>query len=400
MSEFKCEVVKIEDVIRHPNADTLTICKIRGFNCITSDIEPGKQRYYPGSYVVYIPEAAVLPDYILKKMGFWDETNNKGTLSGSSGNRVKIIKLRGEYSQGIMLPVDVLPYNPDLCIHNDKEQTLFVAEGDDVSEFLNIHKYEPAIPAAMAGKVGRMFGHTQAYDIENIQNYPGVFGDGEEVVVTEKLHGTLCQLSFIKNPPEEAKPYLVNIEDKLWAFATSKGLAKGGLIQQNTEENKDNVYVKALIDFISNGTRVFHIMEMFRTEENLAQIFIFGEIFGPGIQSGFTYNKQKPTFKVFDIFVKDVEGKSTPLPDGLLENFCKAFALERVPVLYRGPFTMGKMIELRDGKTVEGQDKHIREGVVIRPVLEQEVRGLPCNRKQLKFVSPAYKMKEDDNAIQ
>jgi hypothetical protein len=44
---------------------------------------------------------------------------------------------------------------------------------------------------------------------------------------------------------------------------------------------------------------------------------------------------------------------------------------------------------------------HIREGIVIRPVIEstESIRGLHDGRKQVKFVSPAYKMTEDEDAI-
>lgn len=103
MADFQVRVVKIDEVIKHPNADSLTINRIGGYECISNLKEDGTPRYKAGDLVVYIPEAALLPEWMLQKMGFWDQ--GRGTLSGSRGNRVKAIRLRGIISQGILYPV-------------------------------------------------------------------------------------------------------------------------------------------------------------------------------------------------------------------------------------------------------------------------------------------------------
>ena len=399
MSDFRCEVVKIDDVVQHPNADRLKICKIRGFNCITSDLEDGSPRYKAGDYVVYAPEASILPDYLLKRLGFWDETNQCGTLSGSRKNRIKIIRLRGEYSQGIMYGVgrEFLAKNPPeytggLRLRGENDAFKVVEEGEDVSEFLGITKYEPAIPQQMQGVVGSLFGFTKSYDIESLQNYPHTFTEGEEVVVTEKLHGTLCQIGFVRGIPEEAKENCYDCGNGVYAFVTSKGLAKQGFIQKQLDSNKDNVYVKAFTKYFVETGLAKEIADILEEES----LYIFGEIMGPGIQSGYAYGKKAPEFRVFDI-----RDDNEYLDDAGLEEAVKIAGLTRVPVLYRGPFSMNQMLALRDGKTVEGNGSHIREGIVIRAAVEskEHVRGLHDGRKQVKFVSPAYKMKEDEEAF-
>ena len=105
MSTFEVKIVRIDSVEHHPDADRLSIIKIGGYNCISAKLEDGSHRYKAGDLAVYIPEAAVLPEWLLKKMGFWKEEENKGTLSGSKGNRVKCVKLRNQISQGILYPV-------------------------------------------------------------------------------------------------------------------------------------------------------------------------------------------------------------------------------------------------------------------------------------------------------
>ena len=393
MATFKCEVVKIDDVIRHPNADSLIICKIGGYDCISSDISPGVERYKKGDYVVYIPEGAVLPEWMLKQMGFWNEEKGIGMLSGKQGNRVKAIKLRGVVSQGVMYPIRIKAESgypgPILDTRNGVCDAVL---GQDVSEFLGITKYEPPVPIHMAGIVGSLFGYTKSYDIDSLQKTPDVFSDGENVVVTEKLHGTLCQIGLIRGLPEDKRGECLELSNDIWAYVTSKGLGKQGLIQKNTDENKDNIYVKVLQDLHKNNvlSRAVQSME----EKSIDRLYIFGEIFGAGVQSGYAYNKSSPTFKVFDVHAN---GQYLSAPD-IFQFLCEV-GLERVPVLYHGPYSYDKMVELRDGKSIEGDEKHIREGIVIRSEFEREYRGLPDNRAQVKFVSPDYLLKSTGEEI-
>jgi len=101
MSTFSVKVRKIE-ILPHPNADALELAQVDDYRCVVK-----KGQYKTGDLVVYIPEAAVVPEWILKQYNFWNEKENKGMLAGSLGNRVKAIKLRGELSTGIILPIQI-----------------------------------------------------------------------------------------------------------------------------------------------------------------------------------------------------------------------------------------------------------------------------------------------------
>src|SRR5208283_4488196 len=97
------KVVKIDNVEKHHDADRLTDVSIGGYKCISNLKDDGTWRYNTADLVVYIPEASVIPEWMLKKMGFWKD--DKGTLAGSKGDRCKAIRLRGIFSQGILYPV-------------------------------------------------------------------------------------------------------------------------------------------------------------------------------------------------------------------------------------------------------------------------------------------------------
>lgn len=399
MSEFEVKIVKIDDVIKHPNADKLTIVKIGGFNCISSYLDDGSLRYKAGDLVVYIPEAAVMPEWMLQKLDFWKD--GKGTLSGSQGNRVKAIKLRGVVSQGILYPVKSEQRgngDPDVDVVYNEPDTKIVLEGDDVAEFLNIIKYEPVIPPQMRGQVGSLFGYTKSYDVENIQKYTDVFEEGEEVVFTEKLHGTLVQIGFVSDLPEDKRGDTFDIGHGVHAYVTSKGLAKQGLIQKNSETNQDNVYVKMYKKHFEETGLGNKFAEGFSmvTNGKAWRLYFFGEIYGKGVQD-LGYGLNEPELKIFDVYMYNVDDNVGAFFGDLdLTNILIEFGLLRVPVLYKGPFSMETVEQFKTGNTVAGKNSHIREGIVIRPFEEKEYRGLPDNRKQLKAINPDYLLRKGE----
>jgi RNA ligase (TIGR02306 family) len=396
MSDFSVNVVKIDSVEDHPNADRLSLVKIAGYICIANKLEDGSARYKAGDLVVYIPEASLVPDWLLKKMNFWKEAEGKGTLHGSQGNRVRAIKLRGIVSQGIlyagnqtvMIGSLETPNKKTLDIKNDlinEEKVVF--EGSDVSEFLGIIKYEPPIPQTMRGDVVGKSEYALKYDFQNIQKYNRVFEPGEEVTVQEKIHGTLCCLAYI---PGMNNPELLDRE----FFASSKGLLAKGLYLKNNEANANNLYHRFLLSKNpKDDVPMQEILIKISKYVDGKPIYMFGELFGKGIQD-LTYGCEKATLRVFDIFV-GMPSVGRFLNHGELEYVLHEVAnLDRVPVLYVGPFSMEKMTELRDGNTyIDAKFNQIREGIVITPTIERENQW--TGRTKLKFVSPDYLLRKN-----
>ena len=81
----------IADIQPHPNADKLELAKVLGYTCIVE-----KDKYKVGDAVVLIQPDTVLPDKP------WAEVFKK------KGNRVKSCKLRGQWSFGIVMPIEIL----------------------------------------------------------------------------------------------------------------------------------------------------------------------------------------------------------------------------------------------------------------------------------------------------
>lgn len=351
MAEFEVNVIPVR-IEPHDNADALEIACIGGYRSVVR-----KGQFQTGDLVAYIPEQAVLPEALLVEMGL------EGRLAGAKRNRVKAIKLRGVLSQGLCYPA-----------RNGWE------EGQNVADLLGVEKYQPPVPSHMNGALyGAGFDRCMRYDIENIKKYPDVFVEGEAVVMAEKLHGTWTQLGVVSvEDADEVHGRLV---------VASKGVAAKGLaFIPNVEENAHNLYLR--------------VARMLDIEEKLSHfehsVFVLGETFGQGVQDldygASTRSDEVLGFRVFDVYVGR-PGHGHYLNDEALEDFCQTYGLARVPVLYRGPFSEAVLAEMTRGKeTISGEARHMREGVIVRPVEERVDDAL--GRVQLKSVSAQYLLRK------
>lgn len=185
MSEFKVEVVEINEILPIEGADRIERIKIKGYEVVSQ-----KGKYLQGDLAVYIPEAGIVPMWILEAYDF--------KLAGAEKNRVKAIKLRGVVSQGILIPLMQYETYPVQWRLVDGEGVAHAVEvGDDVADIVGVTKYEPEIPTHMAGNVWNAFGYTHRYDVENIKNYPDVLQEGELVTITRKIHGCASEDTLV-----------------------------------------------------------------------------------------------------------------------------------------------------------------------------------------------------------
>lgn len=383
MSEVNVPVVAIDAVFEHPNADRLSIVKIAGYNCVSAKREDGAPRYKAGDIVVYVPEGYVVPEWLLKRGGFWNEERNEGALGTSKKNVVKAIRLRSILSQGILFPVA----NGQFQLEDGAYANVNV--GDNVAALLGIEKYVVPIPLNMAGLVRQVSG-IMSFDFEDIKRVPVLFNADDEVWVSEKIHGTFSIIGMDTTLNEDE---LLNSN----LYASSKGMAKQGLafkdrnLTNSLEDgpcNLGNLYQQNLRSLVKDG--LVEWMEAIRAAHNAHKVQLFGEIYGAGVQD-LHYGAKQPEFRLFDIAV---DGNFLPY-----NEFTRALTysppMKQVPVLYHGPYDEDAIVKLRDGKTVVGGD-NIREGVVVRDVNNGWSQEF-CRRKIAKFVSPDYLLRKSKN---
>ncbi|MEV7024130.1 RNA ligase (ATP) [Kitasatospora sp. NPDC093558] len=333
-------------VLEHPNADALELAQVGLYRAVVA-----KGAYRTGDYAVYIPEQAVLPEELIAELGL------TGKLAGSRADRVKAVRLRGELSQGIVCRPASLA-GADLAAAAER--------GEDFAEALGIVKWQPPVPTSMNGEVVSAPDLLPWVDIENLKRYPDVFEPGEPVVLTEKLHGSCCLVTYTAATGE--------------VHVSSKGIGAQGFA---LAEDERNLYWRAV-----RAHRIPDVAARLAERLGAEWVGIFGEVFGAGVQDltyGASGRTELPGYAAFDV---------SAVVDGQLRWLSAAELLDGelplAPELWRGPFDPGTVLELAQGKeTVSGRELHLREGVVIRPVTERWSPRLG-GRAIAKVVSDAY----------
>ncbi len=381
MSSLIVEVCRIDDVFPHPNADRMAIARVKGWTvCIRHDPENGQSQFSVGDKCVYFPPDTVIPHGLSDRLGVTkylsplpkDVEGNRPDRS-----RIRVAKLRGYPSYGLIMACE--------------DQSWSV--GHNVADFYEAAKYEPPPVHSDGDKEKGHPAFHRYHDMENIRNFPDLFEDGEEVVITEKIHGMNCRLGLIREEDESG--------EQVWRWA-----AGSHDVRRKRVDAKGNVSV--FWECFSEEVKqlMIHLSGCGYAEDpdgqpikdgQGADIVVFGERFGAGVQKGYWYGLTAGTtsFRAFDITVNGAylgfEEKNV-----LFERF----GVPTVPVLYRGPFTFAKVEELASGPStvLEGEgvgddsQKVGREGVVVTSVVEgiAETPHKIHNRRQLKCISFEY----------
>lgn len=359
MSSFAVQVVRIQDLEPIEGADRIELARIGGYRSVVP-----KGDYVVGDFAIYIPEQAIVPQELLREIGL------EGRLAGKEKNRVKAVKLRGSLSQGIVCRPSVYFDRQDNLVED-----LFQKEAN-VQEALGISKWVPEVPANMAGEAYGEPNQIRWIDIENVKRFPDVFSTDEIVQVTEKIHGTaFCMTVDFDRGILPTAPQVT---------ITSKGMGSRGLALKPSERN---LYWRAEQRFgLARKVQEFvHRWELSTEPDLVRRVGLFGEVYGKGVQD-LHYGTESPEFACFDMFV-ETENNSGWFDYSSIRSLV---GVPMVPLLYTGPYDESYIWELASGQEcVSGQQANIREGVVVRPLLER-TSDILGGRAILKFVSDDY----------
>ena len=338
MSKCIVEVCKIERVMPHSNADALELCQIKGWQCVIP-----KGKYQAGSLVTYIPIDSLIP---LEHADKWNITKYLSVRTGPDApeppaGRVRCARLRGEPSFGVLIDVENSEW----------------AEGEDVKAYYGITKYIPPLKPTAGDALPPHPLLVEYTDVENLRNFPDVLTAGEEVVVTEKIHGTNCRIGLIEGE---------------W-------MAGSMSVRRKPPEEQEQ-WASSTYWFPLSLPPVRALLEEFGATNR--QVVLFGEVFGSKIQDLHYGYKGKLGFRAFDLLV---DGKYLN-PDDFLQA-CDRHGVETVPVLFRGEYDLNTVKLLSEGGTTL-DDAHIREGVVVKPVVERV--DPKVSRVAMKYIGDAY----------
>jgi len=355
MSKYKVEVCKVKDVVNHPNADRLDIVTVKGWKCIT-----GRDDFVIGDLVVFVPPDSLVTDKFVEKF-------NIAYLKGKGARkRVGTIKLRGEWSEGLVVPAE----------------DGWDVEGSDVAEHYNITKYEPVhftkYPKQSRrgdrymSEVKRRYAASfpKYTDIENVRNYPEILEDDELLFAVEKVHGTNFRAGWVKDVGFIAR-VLQKVGITKWKFLI--GSRNVILDDGSTTYYGENVYA--------------WIAKKYSLKTILPKgIIVYGEIYGKTlsggeIQKNYSYGAKEPEAVFFDIMKDD---KYLPL-----HGACALLDLLVLPIApVVGVYSVQEILDKHTISKSAIDDTTEREGLVIRPLKERTHPRL--GRVILKVISPAY----------
>lgn len=319
MERKLASIRKISDLSPIEGADKIELATIDGWKVVVAKDVNHKL----GDLIVYCEVDSFLP--IREEFEFLRKSSYKKMADGNEGFRLKTIKLRGQISQGLIVPLDVL------LKHGVSSDDVF--EGLDVTGTLGIVKYEPPIPAQLSGMVkGNFPSFLKKTDEERIQNLTKEYGiySLDKFYVTEKLDGSSVTYYVKDGVFGVCSRNLDLLEDEnnsMWKFAIESGL-------------RDRL--------VGLG-------------KNIA---IQGEIIGEGIQ-GNPYKRIGQTVKIFNGF--DID-KYDYLSLSELLDLTKIIEVKTVPILdlsFTLPDTIDELLLTAEGKSMLNI-KTEREGLVIR----------------------------------
>ncbi len=365
-STYKVPLTTIREVFPHPNAEKLEYVKCYDYNVIVQ-----KDKYKVGDVVIYVPIDSLLPQY-LENILFPPDAKIK-----LHNHRIKQIKIRGHYSQGMVIdPKDILL--PDR----------FELE-EDLSTFLHITKYEPPTPHYQEGLVRKRdkplenpYLHKYG-GLDNFKWYPDLFEEGELVSVTEKIHGSNIRFGDV---PFVANTFWKKVQKFFGLNPTHEWCYGSNNVQLQARKGYKGFY----------GTDVYgKVLEKYdaRNKVKNGQVY-YGEIYGDGIQKNYSYGCKNGEHKliVFDLKLQTEESSKFVDPKTFRETALAA-GFEVTPELYNGPFNKELVKELTKGDSVLCPQQKVREGVVIKPQTETICS---MGRKVLKMISEKYL--EGDNS--
>lgn len=389
MSSLIVEVCQVDEVLPHPNADKMAICRIKGWSvCVARNAETGEPWAKPGQKVVYFPPDCVLTKEVAEKFGV---TKYLGHLpknengSRPEGGRVVVANLRGFKSYGFVAPVD------------DESWEV----GKDLVDYYKVTKYEPPLRANQGDAETPHPAFHRYYDMENIRNFPNLFVEGEEIVCTEKIHGENCRLGLIKDVNDKGQA--------VWKWMAGTHEVRRKKVWQ--KKNKDtgepigdpiissswkcfSPEVRKLLCYVSCcGYAPEEIDQEPLVDPDLIShsVVLFGERFGSSVQDmSYGMSNGQFAFRAFDI---TRNGRWVDYDEK--KGWFKAFQVEMVPEIYRGPFNFVKIEELAEGPTLvtdKMEGKNFREGVVVLSAKERSATTEKkfMDRAQLKCVSFTY----------
>lgn len=345
---------KIAEIKPIEGADAIEHCRVDGWWVVGK-----KGEFQIGDLVLYFEIDSWVPTELAP---FLSKGKDPREYNGVKGERLKTVKLRGALSQGLLLPVESITTELVLDEHRYRFCDVMWNEGEDVTELLNIQKYEPPLPAQLRGKIAGNFPNwLRKTDEARIQN---CFKDvslrlNESWTIEEKVDGSSLTVGYRKGD------FILDKEGQ--PISEEFAICSRNLALKLDDDN--NTYVKTV-----DSTGILAALKVYG--RNLG---ISGELIGEGVQ-GNKYDIKGHRWLVFNIFDVDT-GKYVSAEERQLiirDLVALGATIEQVPVIAAVGTTqldglsVDDFLEMAEGKSALNP-KTEREGLVFKNQTDPDI---------------------------
>jgi len=345
MSDIERSLVsvrRIVDIRPIPNADAIEVAQVDDWSLVVK-----KGEFKVGDLCAYFEIDSFLPETD-PRYAFLMKSSVR-EFEGVRGHRLRTIKLRGQISQGLALPIGQFVNDFDGSKFDEgQELSEFFTPGTDLTELLGIKKYEKPLSANLAGKVKGYFpSFIRRTDQERCQNLgKTIFGYEDSVIETNVspdlvadaiaagrltlVDGKVFRIDKAKASPLDTYEVSIKLDGSSATFFHKDGelgvCSRNLQLKHDDEDNQGNSFVRVFYD--SGLAAVFSLV---------GNVAIQGELMGPNIQ-GNRENLKDFRFFMFDAQNLDTGKYLTPdervdLFNTLLEAGVKPELFVHVPVL-------------------------------------------------------------------
>ena len=354
-----CYVTTINEVKPIPGADNIEVVVAGGWNCITK-----KGEYDVNDLVIIATTDAIIPQELSDDMSVTNYLRK--------GGRVRTVKLRGVYSECLIIPFG---YAEKLTHPKAKW-----AEGADMMDLFKIYKYEPpAVQIQLSS--GRKFKYHQNpnfgvyYKFPNAKNVSGMFTEEDNVQITRKLHGTNARYGIVKKAKlsfwDKVKKFF-RLADEWIGYEYvygSHNVEKGS----DSQGFYDTDVWRTVADKYDIKNRLWTYVKIHTPEIIGKGVILYGEIYGPGIQKNYDYGLKDIEFAGFDL-QENGKYEGTIRAKHVIVNI---LSLPHVPELYIGRWNQETQDSYTFNNNIEGT-KIPHEGIVIKHVSGERNKVYKC----------------------